>query len=75
MARVFAYCRVSTVDQTTENQVREIEAANFAVEPKRVIEETVSGSVPARERPGFAKLMDRLESRSEERRVGKECCR
>ena len=61
MARVFAYCRVSTVDQTTENQVREIEAANFAVEPKRVIEETVSGSVPARERPGFAKLLDRLE--------------
>ncbi len=61
MARTFAYCRVSTADQTTENQVREVEAAGFAVEHKRVIAETVSGSVAARERPGFAKLMDKLE--------------
>ena len=62
MARTFAYCRVSTADQTTENQTQEIAAAGFAVEPKRVIAETVSGSVAARERPGFAKLMDKVES-------------
>lgn len=62
MARTFAYCRVSTSDQTTDNQVREIEAAGFAVEPKRVVAETVSGSVPAMERQGFARLVDRLES-------------
>jgi putative DNA-invertase from lambdoid prophage Rac len=62
VARTFAYCRVSTADQTPENQVREIEAAGFKVEPKRAIAETVSGSVAARERPGFAKLMDKLES-------------
>jgi putative DNA-invertase from lambdoid prophage Rac len=62
VARTFAYCRVSTADQTPENQVREIEAAGFKVEPKRTIAETVSGSVAARERPGFAKLMDKLES-------------
>lgn len=62
MARTFAYCRVSTADQTVENQVREIEAAGFKVEPKRVITETVSGSVAAGERPGFAKLRDKLES-------------
>lgn len=62
MARTFAYCRVSTADQAPENQVREIEAAGFKIEPKRVITETVSGSVAARERPGFAKLMDKLES-------------
>ena len=62
MTRTFAYCRVSTVDQSTANQVREIKDAGFAVEPKRVIEETVSGSVAARERVGFAKLLDRLES-------------
>jgi len=30
MSFVFAYCRVITVDQTTENQIREIEAAGFA---------------------------------------------
>lgn len=62
MARTFAYCRVSTADQTTENQVREIEAAGFAIEPKRVITETVSGSVAAMERSGFARLVDRLEA-------------
>lgn len=61
MARTFAYCRVSTADQTTDNQVLEIEAAGFKVEPKRVIAETVSGSVAAMERKGFAKLVDRLE--------------
>ena len=27
MARTFAYCRVSTGGQTTENQIREIEGA------------------------------------------------
>lgn len=61
MGRTFAYCRVSTADQTTDNQVREIEAAGFAIEPRRVIAETVSGSVAAMERTGFAKLVDRLE--------------
>ncbi|QUD90566.1 recombinase family protein [Phenylobacterium montanum] len=60
--RTFAYCRVSTAEQTTDNQVREIEAAGFMVEPKRVVAETVSGSTPALQRKGFAKLMDRLEA-------------
>lgn len=62
MARTFAYCRVSTADQTTDNQIREVEAAGFAIEHKRVIAETVSGSVAAMERKGFARLVDRLES-------------
>lgn len=62
MSRTFAYCRVSTADQTTDNQVREIEAAGFAVEGKRTVTETVSGSTPAMERKGFAKLIDRMES-------------
>ncbi|MCW2337396.1 putative DNA-invertase from lambdoid prophage Rac [Sphingobium sp. B2D3A] len=62
MARTFAYCRVSTADQTTDNQVREIEAAGFSIDPKRVVTETVSGSLPAMERKGFAKLLDRLET-------------
>jgi putative DNA-invertase from lambdoid prophage Rac len=62
VARTFAYCRVSTADQTTDNQVREIEGAGFAVDPKRVVTETVSGSVAAMERKGFARLVDRLES-------------
>lgn len=61
MSRVFAYARVSTADQTVENQVREIEAAGFKVEPHRVIAETVSGSVQASARAGFSKLLERLE--------------
>lgn len=61
MSRVFAYCRVSTADQTTENQLLEIRAAGFDIEPKRVISETISGSVAAMERKEFAKLVDRLE--------------
>ncbi|WP_394337898.1 recombinase family protein, partial [Enterobacter hormaechei] len=39
MSRVFAYCRVSTLEQTTENQRREIEAAGFAIRSQRLIEE------------------------------------
>ncbi|WP_343613761.1 recombinase family protein [Novosphingobium sp.] len=62
MSRVFSYCRVSTLEQTTDNQVQEILSAGFAVEPKRIIAETVSGSVAAMERKGFAKLVDRLEA-------------
>ncbi|MBA4758408.1 recombinase family protein [Sphingosinicella sp.] len=62
MTRTFAYCRVSTIDQTTSNQVREIEVAGFAVDSKRIVEETISGSVAAMERKGFAKLVDRLEA-------------
>ncbi len=61
MSRVFAYCRVSTAEQTYENQIHEIETAGFAIEPRRIIAETVSGSTPAMERNGFRKLMDRLE--------------
>lgn len=62
MARTFAYCRVSTADQTTDNQVQEIQTAGFAVEPKRVVTETVSGSTAAMQRKEFARLVDRLEA-------------
>lgn len=61
MSRVFAYCRVSTADQTPDNQILEIQAAGFQLEPRRVISETVSGSTAAMERVGFRKLMDRLD--------------
>ena len=61
MSRTFAYCRVSTAEQSTDNQVREIEAAGFGVDTHRVVAETVSGSTAALQRNGFAKLVDRLE--------------
>lgn len=62
MSRVFAYCRVSTSDQTTDNQAQEIAAAGFTIAKQRIITETVSGSVAATERKGFAKLLDKLEA-------------
>ncbi|NVE23745.1 recombinase family protein [Burkholderia glumae] len=61
MPRTFAYARVSTSDQTTANQLREIEAAGFLVDKRRVVSESISGSVSADQRPGFAKLLDRME--------------
>lgn len=59
--RVFAYCRVSTSDQTTANQLQEIAAAGFEVSPRRAVMETISGSVAASERPGWASLVAKLE--------------
>jgi putative DNA-invertase from lambdoid prophage Rac len=62
MTRVFAYCRVSTTDQTTDNQIQEIASAGFQVASNRAITETVSGSVAASERYGFRKLLEKLEA-------------
>ncbi|MFQ1741913.1 recombinase family protein [Aeromonas veronii] len=60
--RTFAYCRVSTVEQTTENQVIEIAKRGYTVEPHRVVTETISGSTQASTRPEFRKLLERMES-------------
>lgn len=62
MSRTFAYCRVSTTGQTTENQIQEIKAAGFDLQPQRVIEETISGSTSTSERAGFNKLLERMEA-------------
>ena len=62
MPRTFAYVRVSTLGQTTGNQVREIEAAGFAVEPHRIVAETVFGSEAIARRREFGRLLDRLEA-------------
>jgi len=62
VTRVFAYCRVSTAEQTTDNQIQEIAGAGFEVKPQRTITETISGSVAASERQGFKKLLDKLEA-------------
>lgn len=60
-SRVFAYARVSTVEQLTENQREQLAQAGYAIPPRRFVEEKISGSVPAMQRPGFARLIDRLE--------------
>ncbi|MGV4689169.1 recombinase family protein [Burkholderia pseudomallei] len=61
MSRTFAYARVSTTDQTAANQLREIEAAGFSVDKRRVVAESISGSVSAHQRPGFAELLLKME--------------
>lgn len=61
MSRTFLYTRVSTTDQTTDNQLLEVSNAGFVVLPSRMVSETVSGSVAASQRKGFAALLEKME--------------
>lgn len=61
-ARTYGYCRVSTAEQTTDNQAAELATSGHAIPEQRIVTETVSGSVAALERSGFAKLVDRMEA-------------
>jgi DNA invertase Pin-like site-specific DNA recombinase len=51
----FAYLRVSTTAQTTDNQQLEIETAGY--DPDTTYRDTVSGKVPAGERPEFRAML------------------
>ncbi|HIF6882070.1 TPA: recombinase family protein [Klebsiella pneumoniae] len=57
MSRTFAYCRVSTSEQTTENQIVAIRQAGYDVPDNRVVSETVSGGVQAMQRKAFADMV------------------
>ncbi len=59
--RTFGYGRVSTADQTTDNQRQELAAKGYSIEPYRWFTDTISGKVPAKERPQFARMLDKLE--------------
>jgi putative DNA-invertase from lambdoid prophage Rac len=61
MSRTFAYVRVSTFEQETQNQVMEITAAGFRVAPQRIITETISGSRAIAQRAGFSRLLEKME--------------
>ena len=61
MPRTFAYARVSTLEQDPQNQLGEIAAAGFQVEPHRVVTETISGSMSIEQRKGFTRLLDKME--------------
>lgn len=50
MSRIYAYCRVSTLEKTTKNQRREIESAGFNIKSQQIIEEQISGSAATSER-------------------------
>lgn len=55
----FGYGRVSTKEQTTENQRREIQTAGYQVE-YWFADEGVSGKVSALQRPQFAKMLTQI---------------
>lgn len=58
---VFAYGRVSTDEQTAENQLIEITKAGYAIDARYwFADEGVSGKVPAMERPQFTKMLDKI---------------
>jgi putative DNA-invertase from lambdoid prophage Rac len=61
MSRTFLYARVSTQSQNAESQIVAARSAGFEIAPHRVVTETISGAVPALQRPSFARLLDRLE--------------
>lgn len=56
--RTFAYCRVSTTEQTTQNQIIAIRQKGYEVSDSRVVSETVSGSVEAMKREQFKMLIN-----------------
>ncbi|MFC3201616.1 recombinase family protein [Alteromonas oceani] len=45
--RTYFYCRVSTSEQTTANQVQSFRDTGYEVKEGLVVEETVSGAVCA----------------------------
>lgn len=56
--RIYFYCRVSTTEQTTANQVEAFKAKGYEVREGFVVEETVSGAVCAMERKGFKAMVE-----------------
>lgn len=58
---IFGYGRVSTTDQTTENQRLEIERAGYAVE-FWFADDGISGSSHASQRPQFRTLIEQIRS-------------
>lgn len=56
---VFGYGRVSTKEQTTENQRREIETAGYNVD-YWYADEGVSGKVSASQRPQFGRMLSQI---------------
>ena len=59
----FAYLRVSTLDQSTTQQLTQITSAGYKIEADRVYSESgVSGKIPALQRPKFRELEGRLDT-------------
>lgn len=58
---IFGYGRVSTGQQTTENQRLELDQAGYQIEPDYwYADEGVSGKVPACQRPAFKRMLSQI---------------
>jgi putative DNA-invertase from lambdoid prophage Rac len=58
---VFGYGRVSTGQQTVENQRLELQRAGYQIDPDYwFVDEGISGRVPANQRPAFKRLMHHI---------------
>jgi putative DNA-invertase from lambdoid prophage Rac len=58
---VFGYGRVSSVQQTTENQRLELDKAGYQIEPDYwYADEGVSGKVAASQRPSFKRMLGQI---------------
>jgi putative DNA-invertase from lambdoid prophage Rac len=57
----FGYARVSTHDQSTANQKQEIEKSGYKID-FWFADEGVSGATPARDRPKFKELLEKIRS-------------
>lgn len=67
ITHTFAYMRVSTADQRSENQDLEIESAGYQVDAS--YSDTISGKVPAMDRPEFAKMVYAIERTRKPKRM------
>ena len=63
----FVYARVSTADQSVDNQLLEIRAAGY--DPDSVYTEVVSGKVPAAERPQFNTMLSAIHATRKPKRL------
>lgn len=62
MSRTFAYGRVSTLEQTTDNQLLALQQKSYDIQPQRWFAEQVSGGTTALQRPEFSRMVDRMET-------------
>lgn len=58
VSRIFGYARVSTTEQSTENQRLAIANQGYDIPESRFVSETVSGSVQAMQRKQFRTLVE-----------------
>lgn len=62
VSRLFGYGRVSTLEQSTENQLLALRQRGFEIKEGRWFVDKISGGAPALARESFSRMADRMES-------------